>query len=108
MAKISYGQIAVALFFLYLGLSFAFSSTGIITDLLLLFAGLLTVIGVWTIIYGLLFGDDLAFWLSNGALITLISAAFFTYKYTLNIGISIAVIMIGIGIMIIAFMVRKR
>ncbi|MCS7364002.1 MAG: hypothetical protein NDF54_01000, partial [archaeon GB-1867-035] len=74
---------------------------------LLLFAGLLILIGVWTLIYGMVLGKDLTFWLSNGAFITLISLAFFTYKYTLNIGIAVAVVMVGIGILIVSFIFRK-
>lgn len=107
MVKISYGQVAAAIFFIYLGLSIGLYSTGAITDFLLLFAGLLILIGVWTLIYGMFLGKDLTFWLSNGAFITLISLAFFTYKYTLNIGIAVAVVMVGIGILIVSFIFRK-
>ncbi|HID16619.1 MAG TPA: hypothetical protein EYP16_07470 [Candidatus Atribacteria bacterium] len=107
MSRMSYGLVATAIFFIYLGLSIALYSTGTITDILLLFAGLLTLIGVWTLIYGIFLGEDLIFWISNGSFITLISLAFFTYKYTANIGIAFAVVMIGVGLLIIMFLLKK-
>lgn len=107
MIKISYGQVAAAIFFLYLGLSIGLYSAGAITDVLLLFAGLLTLLGIWTLIYGVFLGRDLTFWISNGAFVTLISLAFFTYRYTYNVGISIAVVMVGIGVLIVSFIFKK-
>ncbi|RLE53874.1 MAG: hypothetical protein DRJ26_02770 [Candidatus Methanomethylicota archaeon] len=106
--SLSYGKVAAAIFFLYLGISIWLISSGVITDILLLIAGLLVLIGVWTITYGFTMSQkDVVFWLANGAFITLISASIFAFRLTEQISISIAVLFIGVGLLIIAFMLKR-
>ena len=105
--KISYGMVALAISLLYLGFSIGMYSSGIITDIVLIFAGLLTLIGIWTLIYAFIIGKDMTYWLVNGSLITLFSLALFTFKATNNIGYAFSSILIGIGVIMIIYLLRR-
>ncbi len=108
LSSLSYGKVAAAIFFLYLGISVWLYSSQVVTDVLMLFAGLLIMIGAWTIVFGFIgVRRDLTFWLANGSFISLISAAIFAFQLTGQISTSIAVLFIGIGLLIVAFILRR-
>lgn|GEM_PF-2768786 len=104
--KPSYGAVAVTIIIIYLGFSIILSSSGLISNPIIIFSGFLLTLGVWTVIYGFLLVEDGGFYVGNGSILILLSASLITFLLTSSIGYSLGIFLICLGLLALIYIFK--
>lgn len=108
MAAPSYGLPALALTLVAIGVSAVLYASGAVTNLGMLGAFIITVLGAWTLVYGLAYKmDEKGYYGGWGVFLILLAAYVTVYSLVANILYSVALIAIGLGALILLAVLRR-
>ncbi len=108
MATPSYGLPALALTLVTIGVSAVLYASGAVTNLGLLGAFIITVLGAWTLVYGFAYKmDEKGYYGGWGIFLILLAASVTVYSIVANVLYSVALLAIGLGTLILLAVLRR-
>lgn|GEM_PF-6672122 len=109
MPVVHYSFTAIGLLLISLGVSALLYASETVTNLWLLLALHVAVIGTWTLIYGLGFTEsDKGYYGGWGIFLILIAASLAVYAILMNLLYAFSLLAVGLGALILASLMRRH